>query len=263
MKQAPLIEVDLKGFKTLLHHLQKVTGSSFDDVLKSEAGMILSSATRTTPKASKKNIIRHNMPEGYKFERNIGEKLVIHHSGKVRHIGQPILAGNQPDQRGQKKPSGAGKHWKPKRGGKIYEKPYPNQSWMGRAKWNAFIEEQKIKTLGRIANRGMSAAQFGFMADLLNIKMVEKRTRPAYLQTDHLRARLKPFLSPRKLGKKGELQIVLESKGLKQTARTGAGNKLVNAAKGRVRLFRRAVKNDWIKDIKTFMPKNYPLLFNK
>ena len=213
MKQAPLIEVDLKGFQTLLHHLQKVSGKSFDDVLKSEAGMILSSATRSTPKAKVKNIVRHNMPEGVELKVNrstaMGEKLVIHHSGKVRHIGKPILVGYQPDERGKKKPSGAGKHWKPKRGGKIYEKPYPNQSWMGRAKWNAFIEEQKIKTLGRIANRGMSAAQFGFMADLLNIKMVEKRTRPAYLQTDHLRARLKPFLSPRKLGKKGELQIVL------------------------------------------------------
>ena len=264
---------DLRGFKEVVKQLQKISGKSFQDVMKAEAGMVLSSAMRTTPKASVKNIVRHNMPEGYQVKetrsKQTGEKLVTHRFGKVYHAGKPIFKGYQDGVRVQlgsgdlaakrNKPSGAGKNWKPKRGGKIYEKPYPNQAWMGRAKWNEFVEESRIKTIAKVANRGMSAAQFGFMADMLGIKIVEKRNRPKYLKTAHLREKLTPFLMPR--FESVQTVIVLESKGLKQTARTGAGAKLAKAAKGRVNLYKRAVKKDWIQDIKTFMPKNYPLMF--
>lgn len=267
-------EIDMQGFRKALDGLHKISGKSFKDVLKSEAGQILSGAMRNTPKAKVKNIVRHNMPEGYKPENvkgnNIGEKLVIHRFGKVYHIGKPILKGYQkrethPSLKGKsQKPKGAPKHWKPKRGGKIYEKPFPKQAWMRRQRWEEFVQESNIKTFARVANRGMTAAQFGFMADMLGIKIT--KNRPGYLQTEHLRNKLKAFLTPKyqnseaqRLGFK--TQIILESKGLKQTARTGAGQTLVRQVNARARFFQKAVKKGWINDIKKFMPKNYPLLF--
>lgn len=268
------LEIDMQGFRKVLQGLHKISGKSFRDILKSEAGQILQGAMRNTPKAKIKNIVKHNMPEGYKPANvrgnNIGEKLVIHRFGKIYHIGKPILKGYQkrqthPALKGKsQKPEGAPKHWKPTRGGKIYEKPYSGQAWMRRPRWEQFVEESNIKTFARVANRGMTAAQFGFMADMLGIKIV--KNRPSYLQTEHLRNKLKSFLKPKylnsgaqKLGFK--TQIILESKGLKQTARLGAGQILVRQVNARTKFFRKAVNRGWINDIKKFMPKNYPLLF--
>lgn len=255
-----MIKVDLKGFSEVIKGLHKISGKRFSDVIKSEAGMILAGAMRSTPKASKKNIVRHNMPESYKFEGILGEKKVISRFGKKYHIGQPVLAGYQPDERGRARPQGASRHWKPKRGGKIWKHPHPKQPWMGKAMWNEFIESSKIKTLGRLANRGMSAAQFGFMADLIGVKIVSAKARPNYLQTDHLRTKLRPFLSPRTKGSKRLFEIILESKGLEQTKRTGAGQKLDRAVQRRVTAYRKAIRKEWFNDIK-HNTKSYPLLF--
>ena len=108
-----------------------------------------------------------------------------------------------------------------KNGGKY---AYPATYWMGRTDWNQFIDEQKKKVKERLAI-------------------------------------VLPFLSPRIAGKKKDRHIIMESKGFKMSARTKAQNKLMVATAARIKFFTKAIRKEFVKDLKGYMPKNYPLLF--
>ena len=235
------LEFEIRGFKQVLAGLQKISGKSFETVLKSEAGMILGGASGNTPKAKKPAIVRHNMPEGYELGGYKGKKTVVRRFGKNYHVGRPVLDYIGPF------------------GGKNYKLPYTY--WMGKRKWNDYVAEATRKTEQKMDMRGLAASQFGFMADLLGITGIPKRKRPAYLQTEKLRKQVMPFIRPRRQGRGFQFSIILEGKGLRITSRTNAGGRLFRQAKARVSAYRKAVRNEWIKDIKKFMPKNYPLLF--
>lgn len=84
---------------------------------------------------------------------------------------------------------------------------------------------------------------------------------PKYIKNSNLGKIVLPFLSPRIAGSKKNSVIILESKGFKQSIHTAAQNKLMNATAARIKFFVKAIRKEFIKDLKGYMPKNYPLLF--
>lgn len=236
--------VDYRGFNEAIKGLQKITGKSFEEVLKAEAGMVLNSAIRTTPKATVKKIVRYTMPEMIKHKGGVGNRVVTYKDGKKYHVGIPVGAG------------------KGKRGGQLYRKPYTY--WMNsptrRGRWEDFIKEQKEKVKRRTARKGLSAGQFAVMAAFLDIKLPKPPAK--YLTSPTVERIAKPhILGSYKRGKDKAFTINLESKGLRASSGSGASGKLMNATKARAAFFKKAVNKGWIQDIKKFMPKSYPLLF--
>lgn len=237
-------QADISGFKEVVAGLQKITGKSFKEVLEAEAGHILAGAIRNTPKATQPKIVKRTMPEGYAFKKNIGQRKVTWHEGERFHVGRPV-------------PSGQGK-----RGGVRYK--YPKAKWMGQkgkdnGRWARYIAEQEKKTTERILKRGLSASQFYWMGVLLNLRFPKMPAK--YIRNPKNAKLVTKFLSPRK-GARGKLyEIIMESKGFKMSGRTQAQRKIMMATKSRETFYKRAVKKEFIKDMKTFMPQKYPLLF--
>ena len=133
---------------------------------------------------------------------------------------------------------------------------------MGRAKFYSWLATQKEKTGRRVARRGLAAGQFHMMAQLLKIKLPRKT--PSYITKNQSTQSsiVKPTLKPRITSGTGiTTSIILESKGLRISGPTQAQYHLMRATAARQKLFTNAVRKEYIKDIKTYMPKNYPLLF--
>ena len=236
--------VDISGFGQVIKGLQKITGKSFKEVLEAEAGHILDGAIRMTPKATAKKITKRTMPEGVNFKSNEGGRKVTWHEGKRYHVGQPIKAGTG------------------SRGGQKYK--FPAGRWMGRkgqnnGKWARYIEEQKIKTARNILKRGLSASHFYWMGVLLNIKFPKMPAK--YIRNPKNARFVTKFLSPTK-GARGKLyEIVMRSKGFKMAGKLRFQSKIIKATKARESFFIKGVKKELVKDMKTYMPKSYPLLF--
>ena len=230
-------EVDISGFRQVVKQLSKISGKDFETAMKAEAGHILSAAIRKTPKATTKKVVKRTMPQGWKYGAHTGNRLVTEWKGKKYHVGRPI--------------PGAGKN-----GGKY---AYPATYWMGRTDWNQFIDEQKKKVKERLAKKGLSASQFYWMSVLLGTPMPKQP--PKYIKNSKLGKIVLPFLSPRIAGKKKDRHIIMESKGFKMSARTKAQNKLMAATAARIKFFTKAIRKEFVKDLKGYMPKNYPLLF--
>lgn len=237
-------QADISGFKDVVAGLQKITGKSFKEVLQAEAGHILTGAIRNTPKATAKKVVKRTMPEGYAFKKHIGERKVTWHEGERFHVGRPV-------------PSGQGK-----RGGVRYK--FPKAKWMGQkgkdnGRWARYIAEQEKKTTERILKRGLSASQFYWMGVLLNLRFPKMPAK--YIRNPKHAKFVTKFLSPRK-GARGKLyEIIMESKGFKMSGRTQAQMRIMSATKSRQTFYRREVQKKFLKNIKTNMPKNYPLLF--
>lgn len=236
--------VSYKGFNEAIAGLQKVTGKKFGEILQAEAGMMLNSAIRKTPKATVKKIVKWTMPEGIKLRGGVGKRVVTYEDGKHYHVGIPVRAGQG------------------KRGGQLYSKPYTY--WMNtpnnRSKWDDYVKGQKEKVKRRVARRGMSAGQFAVMAAFLDLKLPKQPAK--YLRSPTVERLVKPhIMGSYKRGKKLDYTVNLESKGLKATRGSGANRFLIDAAQARAKVFKQAVNKGWIKDIKKYMPKAYPLLF--
>lgn len=231
--------IDISGFKQVVQGLQKITGKSFKEVLEAETGMILAGAIRMTPKATAKKIVKRTMPEGHSFRGGVGGRIVTFDEGKHYHVGEPVLGNN-----GRfKKPY---TYWMNKKGG-------------SRDRWGKWVAEQKEKTIQRILRRGLSASQFYWMSVLLNIKLA--KFPPKYIMNPKNFKILKRFLAPHKGAVGKSYQITMASSGFKMSGRTNAQRVLMIATKAREKFFQRAVKKELVKDMKTFMPKSYPLLF--
>lgn len=236
--------VRYEGFNQVIKSLSKITGLGFEKTIKAEAGAILQNALKNTPKATRKKIIKYTLPQGYAYGFGTGGRIVTHRKGKVYHAGIPIEGAIG------------------KRGGQKYLKPYTY--WMNKrnkgGEWESFLQEQKEKAKRRAARRGMSAAQFALMGTILGIRL--PKPIPKYIANPEHERVLKPhIMGSYARGERSKFQINLESKGLRLTKGSGANKKLSLAVQARVTFFRRAVEKGWIDDIKKFMPKNYPLLF--
>jgi hypothetical protein len=238
------MNVDISGFKQVVQGLQKITGKSFKEVLEAEAGHILSSAITRTPKATQKKVVKRTMPEGYSYKTGVGERKVTFEKGNRFHVGRPVKAG------------------KGSRGGQRYK--FPKAQWMGKkgqnnGEWARYLEQQKKKTGERILKRGLTASQFYWMGVLLNLKFPKQP--PKYIKNPRHAQKVMKFLKPRKGGRGSLYEILLQTKGFKMNRRLRVQPRLLLATKAREQFYKRAVRKEFIKDIKTFMPKNYPLLF--
>lgn len=256
--------VDIKGMKELTRSLGKMTGLTMKELLHDHAEKILSSAMKNTPVASKKSIIRRTMPQGIRYNRVMGNRLVtMHEDGKKYHVGEPRKGFN----------------------GKGYIVPYtywmnknrPSEFYKGRTKgkkvikerkaktpagdrWRVWLEGQKAKTNVRVMKRGLSKSQFFWMARMINLKI----NAPTYLKKSartHLPIVAK-FLSPRK-GRAGKYgyNVLLRSTGFKMSGVHDAQGKIVGSMKARHSTFMRKVRKEFLKEIKYMMPQKYPLLF--
>lgn len=260
-------EVDISGFGAVLKALQKLSGKTHEQVLKAEAGMILKSTIQKIKIAEvngrmlrgkrRGGIVDQNIPDGMAFAGGQGRKLITKENGRTYHIGKPVVAGRKPS-----RTIGKGKNKSLKVGAKIYSRPYPNQAWMKEKYFGRYVPKQKKTTERKIKHRGLTASQFYWMATKLGI-LLPKVKNIRVLQSPANAKIVKPRVQAiKKLGK-NDCSITFGSKGIRMSGKRGVQQKLLLSTKARINLMRRAVKNNWISDMKKFMPSRYPLLFSK
>ena len=125
-----------------------------------------------------------------------------------------------------------------------------------------FVPQQLARADNKIKNMGISAGQFYWMGKALNIKLPPRIKSLKILKSSRIGSLVQPFLACKlKTGKARKAFILMQSKGLKASANVGAQRKLLGATQARIKFFYRAMHNEWVKDLKKYMPKNYPLLF--
>ncbi len=79
------LKVDITGFQQVLKDLKRITGESYETIMKSQTRIILEKAARGTKQAKIKDIVSKNMPLGTKFPRYsaTGNSLMTKHNGKL------------------------------------------------------------------------------------------------------------------------------------------------------------------------------------
>lgn len=268
--------VDISGFGEVVKGLANLSGKTFKEVLKTEVGMVLNGAARKTKVADIKGrmskgklrggIVPYNLPQGFNLLGADGAKLITKRNGRFYHVGEPKMVGRQPNTVGMKTPPGVKKRF-PKRGGKIYAHPYPRQQWLKEHMFGEVFPKALATTKRKITYRGITAGQFPIMAEKANIVFPIRG-----LGKNKMRAMLSPavrkIVAPRSSGtnitQKFEAAIKVESKGIKMSATRGANRKLLEATRARINLFKnQAIKKEFYKDMKNWMPSRYPLIFSK
>jgi hypothetical protein len=265
--------LDISGFGAVIKQLSKISGKDFETTLKAEAGHVLKGAISRTPVATiggrrikgkiRGGIVPQHVPQGIDHAGAKGGKLITKKNGKFYHVGEPVLAGRQPNHNNISVPKGGKRKGGKKRGGAIYKHPYPNQDWLMRAGFHGdFVPQQLARADNKIKNMGISAGQFYWMGKALNIKLPPRIKSLKILKSSRIGSLVQPFLACKlKTGKARKAFILMQSKGLKASANVGAQRKLLGATQARIKFFYRAMHNEWVKDLKKYMPKNYPLLF--
>lgn len=257
-------QVDIKGFGSVIKGLSKISGKNFQTTLKAEMGHVFVNAIRNTPIAKSKSIIRHTMPQGMKYKGQEGNRLVTNHRGKNKHAGALVLASVGP------------------RGGNIFAKPFPKkkrllgrnltgQDWISTAlggrgnsdgEFKRFVQEQKDKTNIRIARRGMSAGVFYFMGVKGMIPFPKTPKAHKQISSSVVRKTVAPTTRVKINGQGEQYSIMVESSGMQVAKHNNLQRKLTGAISQRIKFFKTNVRRGFTKDMKKFMPKNYPLLFN-
>jgi hypothetical protein len=133
------IKLDIKGFQNVLKALKRITGASYEDIMKSQTRIILEKAARGTKQAKIKDIISRNMPLGTKFPRYsaTGSSKMKKHNGKL--------------------------YWMPNK--------IPADVWF------PILERAKATTARKMKHRGISKGQFSAWAK--NLRMNIKNTKEA------------------------------------------------------------------------------------
>lgn len=275
--------VDISGFGELVKQLSKMSGKDFEKTLKAEVGHVVKSTISKTPQSSikgrktkkglKGGIVPRHIPQGLDHQKGDGRRLITVRDGRKYHVGKPIIQRINPDERvvldkayrkrmginTNRYSSPSGKF--PLRGGKVYL--WPKTYWLGRNKfWGEFIPKTKQKVDRKIQNIGMAGGQFYWMAKNIGLPIPGGKVKgQRLLQKSSVRSKVSKFIKPRLRSKKHNSTITLLSSGMKVSRYVQAQNKLMAATKGRLSFFKRSVKNGFTKDLKKYMPKNYPLLF--
>jgi hypothetical protein len=219
-------DVESYKFGRVVKELMKMSGKTFREVIRAEAGHVLAGSMDATRVGNKGKIIRHQMPMNYRYQRTKGEK-------EFGKIGSNwfYLGGRHPDQR-----------------------------------WQELLGNREKRTAKNLENRGITASQFFIMAKMLNIKLPRPPKNQAISNRSHdkIRKVLKPheqnasknkYLLILETSAKGNSWIGGKGKRFKS-----AGYILENKVAGRKKMFAQAIRKGFINDIK-FRTKNYPLLF--
>lgn len=237
-------EIDKKGFGAVVSALSRMSGKDFEYTLKAEVGHVLKGTITRLPVASVKKIVRYTMPVGYTQNRQRGNRLVTVLNGKKYHAGEPIKGGLG------------------KRGGQQYEKPFTY--WMnkkgGEDRWSDFVAKQRQKTLDRVARRGLTAGQIYTMARKGGIQLPPIRNEKVF-NSEKVQKLTGSRVKAGGRGSQREYTWTGESAGLKLSGIHKVQKVIEGATKARTKFFVRALDKDFISDLKTYMPKNYPLLF--
>jgi len=269
--------VDITGFSEVVNQLAKITGKEFDQVLKAEVGHVLKGAMSRTKissvngrlKKGKRSggIVPRHIPQGLKHQRGQGDKMITKQEGRTFHVGEPILLRQNPDERLLQKPKGfkkktgvgRGKGVHPKRGGKVWLKPYG--PWMGKAKFTRYVDQQRNRVDRKIDRIGMGRGQWYWHAMRFGLMLPGSVPHEAKLLKPKIRALVNPYIKPKTKIVKRVCQYTIETSGAKVTGHSDGAMAINIATKARMNLFRTAVKKEFVKDIKHYMPKKYPLLF--
>jgi hypothetical protein len=276
MAKKQLSQVDITGFKKAVAGLAKLSGKTFEKAMESEVGMTLRGATIKTKVASIKGrksrgkirggIVPQRMPKGLSHAGGDGGKLVTKKDGRFYHIGEPVKAGRA-------KPRWVTRNGKKvfKTGAKLYANPYPRQggnkgqAWLRKQMFGQYVPQQIDRTMRAIENRGITAGQFYWMAHKLGITMptnrISKDSMNAIKSTHVRKVVFRRLGGTKKMLSGSNLTIITESRGIKMSAKRGVQQKLLESLKARTTLFRTAMKKEFYKDMKKFMPSRYPLLF--
>ncbi len=243
--------INIDGFGAVVTALSRMSGKDFEVVVKAEVGHVFKGAIQMLPTSMAKKIVRRTMPEGYKYKGGTGNRKVTRIASMTRnfHAGQLRKAGTGP------------------RGGQKYE--FPKKAWMnskapagvGSGGWEAFVNLQKKKTNERIANIGTTAGIIYYMGKKGNIKFPGTVKGEKKIVKGNARKNVINKVAGRGQGKQREYVFTAESDGLKMAGVNGI-QKVLNIATGkRAKFFVDNVNKGFINDIKKFMPKNYPLIF--
>jgi hypothetical protein len=238
-------EIDRKGFGAVVNALSRMSGKDFEYTLKTEVGHILKGTITKLPVASVKKIVRYTMPVGYTQNRQRGNRLVTVLNGKKYHAGEPI-------------PSTLGV-----RGGQRYAKPFTywmNKKGSSEDRWGDFVAKQRQKTIDRVAKRGLTAGQIYIMAKKGSIPLPPLRNEKVF-NGEQVQKIAGKKVKARGYGQQREYTFEGESVGLKLSGIHQVQKVLEISTKARIKFFVRALNNDFISDLKHYMPKNYPLLF--
>lgn len=265
---------DISGFGEVVKQLSKITGKNFEQVLQAELGHVLKGAMGKTKMASvngrmrkgvrKGGIVPRHIPEGLKYAKGDGGKLITQYQGIKYHVAEPKLLIKHADERSfQKIPQkgvGRGRGLHPKRGGKVWLKPAG--PWLGRDKfWGEMMPKWKSTVDRKIPNIGMGKGQWYWSAMKLGLKLPRPVGGEAKLLKPRIRSLVQPFIRPRKVVRKREASYIIETRGADITKHTRGAYALNSSASGRIKFFKMNVKKGFINDMKNYMPKKYPLLF--
>ena len=221
--------VDLSKFGSVVKGLSKISGASFADVIKAEAGHILSNAMSRTKKGSVPKVVKYFMPVNQKYLRSTGKKEAF-----------TIKQGQFGAER---------------------EKTYRLRYKIPNDIWNHILTWGKDRTKKRSSKIGMSAAQWAVIAKQLGIVLPKKTPRNVSKFLNNNQGFLSSYVAANARGKKKSYTIEFETR-LKKNKFTGAGRAIRNSVKGRITNFTNAIKKDLFKDMK-FRTSRYPLLFSR
>jgi hypothetical protein len=226
MSKRSSVQVEDWKFGRVVAELMKISGKSFREVIRAEAAQILSGTMTSTRVASIKKIVAQQMPIGFKHSRNRGNKKFGKIGGRFYYLGGR--------QKGEN--------------------------------WEQLLQNRIRRTDKILANRGVTAGQFYVMSQMLKLKLPKPPRNKAILNPNH--SKISRYLNPREINKsKDNYTLFLESS-MNVNANTGgngtkfksAGLVITQKVSGRAKLFSRAVRNEFLKDIK-FRTRYYPLLF--
>ena len=219
-------EVESYKFGRIVKELMKMSGKTFREVIRAEAGHVLAGSMNATRVGNKSKIIKHQMPMNKRYQRTRGEKEF----GKIGNDWF-YLGGRHPDQR-----------------------------------WQELLSNREKRTDKILENRGITASQFFIMSKMLNIKLPRPPKNQEISKSSHNKIRkvLSPH-EQNKSKNKYLLILETKAKGNSWTGGKGkkfksAGYILENKVSGRKKMYAQAIRKGFINDIK-FRTKNYPLLF--
>ena len=230
--------IDVAPLGHVLQQLSTITGKSFKRVLETESAHILANALKGTPKANEKKLVKRFMPQGWKYKKYAGGRLVTNWKNGVNfHVGIPI--------------PGEGKN------GSKYT--YPIKQWMRRNRWSEFITEQEEKVKEQLKKRGLTASQFYYMHKQLKLPLIKKP--PKYILNPSLKKIVEPRVKSYQRGEKSKLEILMQSKGLKVSKSNQVQRILMMKVKGRITNFKTGIRKQLFNDMK-WKTSRYPLLYN-